>query len=72
MHLSYLRDARRRIEQRRFGRHEDEVRRHQEYKQEYGNPDSALEQIDAGNAVADTDHNPEGPPAFMRALRTLQ
>ena len=72
MHLSNLRDARRRIEQRRFGRHEYEVRHRQEYEQEYGNPDSALELIDAGNVATDADHNPEGPPAFTRALRTLQ
>ena len=54
MHLSNLWDARWRIEQRCFGHHEDEVRRRQEYEQEYENPDLALEQIDA-------DHNPEGP-----------
>ena len=72
MHLSNLRDARRCIEQCRFGRHEDEVRRRQEYEQEYENLDSALEPIDVGNATADADHNPEGPPAFMRVLRTLQ
>ena len=71
VHLSNLRDARRHIEQRRFGRHEDEVRRRQEYEQEYGNPDSALDLIDAGNAVADADHNPEGPPVFTRVLQTL-
>ena len=64
MHLSNLWDARWHIEQRRFGRHEDEVHR----RQEYGNPDSALEQIDAGNTVVDTDHNPEGRPAFTRVL----
>ena len=68
MHLSNLRDARRRIEQCRFGHHEDEVCRRQEYEQEYGNPDSALEQIDVGNAVADVDRNPKGPPVFTRAL----
>ena len=72
MHLSNLRDARRRIEQRCFGRHEDEVRRRQEYEQEYGNPDSALKPIDAGNVAADADHNPKGLLAFTRALRTLQ
>ena len=72
MHLSNLRDARRHIEQRRFGRHEEEVRRHQEYEQEYGNPDSALEPIAAGNAADNGADNPEGPPAFTRALRTLQ
>ena len=71
MHLSNLRDARWCIKQHCFGRHEDEVRRRQEYEQEYRNLDSALEQIDADNAVADADHNPEGPPAFMRVLRTL-
>ena len=43
VHLSNLWDARQRIEQCRFGRHEDEVRRRQEYEQEYGNPDLALE-----------------------------
>ena len=72
MHLSNLWDARRRIEQRCFGRHEDEVRRRQEYEQEYGNPDSALEPIAAGNVADDEADNPDGPPAFTRALRTLQ
>ena len=72
MHLSNLQDARRRIEQCRFDRHEDEVRRRQEYEQEYGNPYSALETIDADNVAADADHKPKGPPAFTRALRTLQ
>ena len=64
MHLSNLRDARRCIEQCRFGRHEDEVRRRQEYEQEYGNLDSALEPIADGNAA----DNPKGPPAITRAL----
>ena len=68
VHLSNLRDARWRIEQRRFRCHEDEVRHRQEYEQEYRNLDSALEPIDAGNAAADADHNPEGPPVFTRAL----
>ena len=72
MHLNNLRDARRRIDERRFGRHEEEVRRCQEYEQEYGNPDSALEPIAAGNIVGDGAGNPEGPPAFTRALQTLQ
>ena len=72
MHLSNLRDARRRIDQRRFGRHEDEVRRRQEYEQEYGNPDSALEPIVAGNIADIGPDNLEGPLAFTRALRTLQ
>ena len=71
MHLSNLQDARWCIEQRRFGHHE-EVRRRQEYEQEYGNPDSALEPIAADNAADNTVDNPEGPPAFTRALRTLQ
>ena len=61
MHLSNLRDARRRIDQRRFGRHEDEVRRRQEYEQEYGNPDSALEPIIIGNTADIGADNPEGP-----------
>ena len=61
MHLSNLRDARRHIEQCHFGCHEDEVRRRQEYEQEYNNLDSALELIDTGNATANADHNPEGP-----------
>ena len=39
--------------------------------QEYGNPDSALELLNAGNTVDHGADNPEGPPAFMRALRTL-
>ena len=68
MHLSNLWDARQRIEQRRFGRHEDEVR----CRQEYGNLYSALELITAGNAAYNGTDNPEGPPAFTRALRTLQ
>ena len=72
MHLSNLQDARRRIKQRRFGRHEDEVCRRQEYEQEYGNPNSALEPIIDGNAADDGTTNPEGPPAFTRALQTLQ
>ena len=72
MHLSNLRDARRRIDQRRFGRHEDEVRRRQEYEQEYGNPDSALEPIITDNTADVGPGSPEGPPAFTRALRTLQ
>jgi len=72
VHLSNLRDARRCIEQRRFGRHEEEVRRRQEYEQEYDNPNSALEPIAARNAVDNDADNPEGPPAFTRVLRTLQ
>ena len=72
MHLSNLRDARRRIDQRRFGRHEDEVRRHQEYEREYGNPDSALEPIIADNTADIGTDNPKGPLVFSRALRTLQ
>ena len=72
VHLSNLRDARRRIEQRRFGRHEDEVRRRQDYEKEYGNLDSALEPIPDHNAIDDDVDNPEGPPAFTRALRTLR
>ena len=71
MHLSNLRDARWRIEQRCFGRHEDEVRRRQDYKKEYGNPDLALEPIPDHNAIDYGDHNPEGPLTFTRALRTL-
>ena len=61
MHLSKLQDARRRIDQRRFGRHADEVRRRQEYEQEYDNSDSALEPIAAGNAADNATDNPEGP-----------
>ena len=72
MHLSNLRDAQWCIEQRRFSRHEDEVRRRQEYEQEYGNLDSTLEMINIGNTVVNADHNPEGPPTFMRTLRTLR
>ena len=72
MHLNNLRDARRRIDERRFGHHEDEVCRRQEYEEEYGNPDSALEPLNADNAADHDADNPEGPPAFMRALRTLQ
>ena len=58
--------------QRRFSRHEEEVRRHQEYEQEFGNPDSALKPLNAGNAADHDADNPEGPPAFTRALQTLQ
>ena len=72
MHLSNLQDAQRCIEQRRFGRHEDEVRRRQEYEQEYGNSNSALEPIPDRNTVDDGVDNPEGPPAFTRVLQTLQ
>ena len=71
MHLSNLRDAQWRIEQRHFGHHEDKVRRRQEYEQEYGNPDLALKPIANGNAALDGIDNPEGPPAFTRALQTL-
>jgi len=72
VHLGNLRDVQRRIEQRRFGHHEDEVRRRQEYEQEYDNLDSALEPIAAGNAAYNGADNLEGPLAFTRALRTLQ
>ena len=68
MHLSNLQDARRRIEQCRFDRHEDEVRRRQEYEQEYDNSDSALKLLADGNAADDGVDNPEGPPAFIRAF----
>ena len=34
--------------------------------------DSALEPLTDGNAANDGTNNPEGPPAFTRALRTLQ
>ena len=71
MHLSHLRDAQRHIEQRHFGHHEDEVRRRQEYEKEYGNLDSALEPIPDRNAIDNGVDNPEGPPTFTRALRTL-
>ena len=72
MHPSNLRDARRRIEQHRFGLHEDKVRRCEEYEQEYGNLDSALEPIIDINAADDGVDNPKGPLAFTRALRTLR
>ena len=71
MHLNNLRDARRCIDERRFGYHE-EVRRCQEYEQEYGNPDLTLKPLNAGNAADLGADNPEGPPTFTRALRTLQ
>ena len=54
-----------------LSRHE-EVRRRQEYEQEYGNSESALEPLNVGNAANHGADNPEGPPAFTRALRTLQ
>ena len=72
MHLNNLRDARRRIDECRFGCHEEEVLRRQEYKQEYDKLDSALETLNTGNATDDGTDNPEGPPTFMRALLTLQ
>ena len=68
MHLNNLRDAWRRIEQCRFSRHEEEVHHRHEYEQEYSNPDLALEPIAASNAVDNGADNPEGPPAFTRAL----
>ena len=68
VHLNNLRDARRRIDERRFGRHEEEVRRRKEYEQEFGNPDLALELLNAGNTADDGSNNPEGPPTFTRAL----
>ena len=72
MHLNNLRDAQRCIDERRFGRHEEEIRRHQEYEQEYGNPDLALEPLNVSNAADDGADNPKGPLAFTRVLRTLQ
>ena len=71
MNLNNLQDARRCINERHFGCHEEEVRRRQEYEQEYGNPDSALKPLADGNAVGDGDENPEGPSTFTRALQTL-
>ena len=71
MHLNNLQDARRCIDERHFGRHE-EVRHRQEYEQEYGNLDLALEPLNAGNTADHGANNPKGPPAFTRALRTLQ
>ena len=72
MHLNNLQNAHRCIDKHRFGRHEEEVCRHQEYEQEYGNPDSALELLNASNAIDDGADNPEGPPIFTRVLQTLQ
>ena len=54
-----------------ISRHEEEVRWHQEYKQEFGNPDAALQPLNVGNAVDPNGDDPEGPRAFMRALQTL-
>ena len=71
MHFNNIRDARRCIDECRFGRHE-EVRHRQEYEQEYSNPNSALKPLTADNAIDDSTDNPKGPLAFMRALRTLQ
>ena len=68
VHLSNLRDARRHIEHRRFGCHKDEVRHRQDYEREYDNPDSALEPIPNHNAANYGVDNPEGPPAFTKAL----
>jgi hypothetical protein len=68
VHLSNLQDVQWHIEQRRFGRHEDEVRRCQEYEKEYDNSNSALEPIPDHNTTDDGVDNPEGPPAFTRAL----
>ena len=56
----------------RFSHHEEEVRRRQEYEQEFGNPDSALQPLNVGNAADHDGDNLEGPPAFTRDLRTLQ
>ena len=52
-----------------MSRHEEEVRRRQEYEQEFGNSDSALQPL---NAMDHDGDDPEGPKAFTRALRTLQ
>ena len=41
-HINNLRDARCHIDGRRFSRHEEEVRRRQEYKQEFDNLDITL------------------------------
>ena len=61
MHLNNLQDARRRIDERRFGRHEEEIRRRQEYEQEYSNPDLALEPLNAGNAADNGAETLKGP-----------
>ena len=71
VHLNNLRDTRRCSDERRFGHHEEEVHRRQDYEQEYGNLDSALKPLNAGNTADDGADNPEGPQAFTRALRTL-
>jgi hypothetical protein len=70
--LNNLRDARRCINEHRFGLHEEEVRCRYEYEQEYGNPDLALELLAINDAADDGTDNPKGPPAFRRALQTLQ
>ena len=72
MHLNNHQDARRCIDERRFGRHEDKIRCRQEYEQEYGNPDLVVEPLASGNTADDGVDNPEGPLAFTRTLRTLQ
>ena len=72
MHLNNLRDTRRHIDERCFSRHEDKVRRCQEYKQEFDNSNSALQPLNVGNAADLDDDDPEGPRAFTRALQTLQ
>ena len=71
MHLNNRRDARWRIDERRFGRHEDEIRRRQEYEQEYSNPDSAVKPLVGGDTADDGADNPEGPPAFTRMLQMI-
>ena len=54
-----------------FSRHEEEVRRRQEYEQQFGNPDTTLQPLNTGNAADPDGDDPEGPRAFTKALRTL-
>ena len=68
VHLNNLRDARRHIDECHFSRHKEEVCRRQEYEQEFGNPDLALEPLNASNTADHGANNHKGPPAFTRAL----
>ena len=58
-HINNLWDARCHIDGHRFSRHEEEVCRRQEYEQEFGNPDAALQPLNAGNAADPDGDDPE-------------
>ena len=46
--------------------------RRQEYEQEFGNLNSSLQPLNAGDVADHDGDDPKGPRAFTRALRTLQ